>query len=336
MSHGHELVFGVFSPDGSQVLTASQGPATLWLLDRSPQVGFLAEASVEDSPEESRPTSSSAGGSRSLRISREDHSVQVLEADGTDGRLIHGQAGVASLSPSGSKLASVSYEQRLQIWDAEGEAQPVEQPEVDESEGWSIIDVSFSPDETRVVTTSNFATATVWKTEGGEPPIELPTVNAEYDLNADAPRARAMFSPDGSLVLISSSDGVNHLWSADGTGESVVLRGPARFVSGLNEQGQRVPDFLDATFSPDGSRVVVAGSHMWRLRDELARELWTATTYCVEPGMRTRLLGESQDEAREAYNRCTKRVECLADLGAYSSAEPVDPGPCLGDLEATP
>jgi WD40 repeat protein len=66
----------------------------------------------------------------------------------------------------------------------------------------------------------------------------------------------ASFSPDGTRVAVGCADGTAWVWSADGKGEPLVLRGHESPV-------------LSASFSPDGLRVVTAS---W---DKTAR-VWSA------------------------------------------------------------
>jgi dipeptidyl aminopeptidase/acylaminoacyl peptidase len=109
----------------------------------------------------------------------------------------------------------------------------------------------------------------------------------------------AAFSPDGTRVVTASYDHTARVWRADGTGKPVVLRG--------HEGGVK-----SAAFSPDGTRVVTASSDHtarvwradWATLIDLLRE---STSACLTPADRRRYLGESEDEARAAWEVCERR-----------------------------
>jgi hypothetical protein len=67
---------------------------------------------------------------------------------------------------------------------------------------------------------------------------------------------RAAWSPDGKFIVTASSDKTARVWSADGTGEPLLLRGHEDTV-------------YSAAWSPDGKRIVTAS------RDKTAR-VWSA------------------------------------------------------------
>jgi WD40 repeat protein len=64
-------------------------------------------------------------------------------------------------------------------------------------------------------------------------------------LRGDAPLRSAAFSPDGERVVTTSDDGTVRVWSADGRGEPIVLRGHTAASTA-------------AVFSPDGRRIASA------------------------------------------------------------------------------
>jgi WD40 repeat protein len=103
----------------------------------------------------------------------------------------------------------------------------------------SLTDAIFSPDEREIATASYDGTARIWSKSTRDEPLVL---------NGDI-QWEAHFSPDGKRIaaptrLGAAKDGNTALvWSVDGSGEPVVLRGHQDSV-------------YTANFSPDGSKVV--------------------------------------------------------------------------------
>jgi WD40 repeat protein len=134
------------------------------------------------------------------------------------------------------------------------------------------------------------------------------------------------------------------VWSADGLGEPLVLRGHdgwvfwaefspdgRRTVSSSRDKTVRIwqadgsgePIVLighdlpvtQARFSPDGGRVVSASlDHTVRVWHDLGPvaldnpRLWAATSYCMPIERRIELLGMSPEQARRDRQRCVERV----------------------------
>jgi WD40 repeat protein len=93
------------------------------------------------------------------------------------------------------------------------------------------------------------------------------------------------------------------IWSADGTGEPIVLYRSRKAVN-------------SASWSPDGERIVVALEDksvmvfrdVERLRSPDDPALWAATTYCMPLEVRKRLLGFPEEVSRNDLERCERRV----------------------------
>ncbi|MFO0609141.1 MAG: WD40 repeat domain-containing protein [Polyangiales bacterium] len=83
-----------------------------------------------------------------------------------------------------------------------------------------------------------------------------------------------------------------------------------------------------AAFSPDGAYVVTVSDDfracVWRWRSwaSLSEMLWNATSYCVPVKKRMTLLGESGEEATEAYDKARAEVARRAAAGAYRRDPP--------------
>lgn len=112
------------------------------------------------------------------------------------------------------------------------------------------------------------------------------------------------WSPDGKRIVTTSFDTTARVWSADGTGEPLVLRGHEREVN-------------SAAWSPDGTRIVTASddttARVWtdlaEIRGSDDPRLWTGTTYCLTVERRMKLLSVSEASARADEQACRRRVE---------------------------
>jgi hypothetical protein len=153
-------------------------------------------------------------------------------------------------------------------------------------------------------------------------------------------------SPDGKRIAIASGDKTARVWSADGRGEPLVLRGHEndvctaawspdgkrilttpqdRTVRVWNADGSGEPMVLRgaagpynrAAFSPDGKRIAAASDDktvsVWTdlepLRGAQDPKLWTATTYCMPIERRIKLLNVPESTARAHQDDCLRRVK---------------------------
>jgi tRNA A-37 threonylcarbamoyl transferase component Bud32 len=136
-------------------------------------------------------------------------------------------------SRDGRRIASVSHESELKVWDVES--------------GRCVLDVSllqkahavaFSPDGKRIVTADNVGKLKVWDARTG---LLLATLEGHTSVvNGVA------WSQDGLRIVSGSSDRTLRVWDALTTRELFVLK--------------HEPAVFDVAFSPDGSRIVSAGS----------------------------------------------------------------------------
>jgi hypothetical protein len=158
---------------------------------------------------------------------------------------------------------------------------------------------------------------------------------------------------DGKQIVTASNDKTARVWSADGTGEPLVLRGHGHWVTSAafspdgkriftasydmtvrvwNADGTGEPLVLRgaagpygrAAWSPDGGSIA-APSHdhtvwVWTNLDPLRSlddpKLWTATTYCMPLDVRQRLLGFSEAQSRADLDRCQRRVREVQARGS--------------------
>ena len=224
-----------FSPDGSRVLTVSDGIARVWHSDGSgTPIGFTGYTGAVTS------ATFSPDGSLVLTVS-DDGTARVWRSDGSSTPVIFtdptNAVMSATFSPDGSHILTVS-EGTARIWRADGSGPPV----VLESNTDSVLSASFSPDSSRVLTISRnrvYWTARIWRADGSGTPINLTDPTGSV--------TTATFSPDGSLILTGHGDGTARIWRADGSGMPIGLPGHTGWVT-------------SATFSPDGSLILTASN----------------------------------------------------------------------------
>jgi WD40 repeat protein len=150
-----------------------------------------------------------------------------------------------AFSPNGTRVVTAS--DYTQVWDA-ATGQPLGAPLMQQGE---MMSAAFSPDGTRVVTASADGTARVWDVATGQP-LGAPLAH-------QVPMVRPALSPHATLVVRSSPDRIGReVWDIV-TGKVLAHR---KWVN-------------NATFSPDGSRVVTASA------DGTARVWDTATSKLI-------------------------------------------------------
>jgi WD40 repeat protein len=203
----------------------------------------------------------------------------------------------------------------------------------DKEQKW-IYSVAFSPDGSRIVTASDDRNARVWLREPGrwavkDPPIVLPHQGRVLG---------AVFSPDGRKIATSSADRHVRIWDPDGKVLRDFSHSDEVWQIGFSSDGKwLVSSSLDGTakvwdldrnvshselahplslraaaFRP-GTLEVVTGAddgavRLWRTDPgELLQYMQHASTACLKPDDRKRLLGDSDKAAQSGYAACEAR-----------------------------
>lgn len=165
--------------------------------------------------------------------------VQVLQGHTNQVR------GVA-FSPSGTRMASLSFDQSIRLWDGlTGEAIATLN-----GHNGRVLAATFSPDGRRLASASQDRTVRLWDVESGKLIALLCGHTADVYSVA--------FSPDGKYLASSACDGTARLWDVPTAERTGVLKGHGTFV-------------YDVAFHPDGERVA---SCSW---DGTVR-IWNATS----------------------------------------------------------
>ncbi len=160
-----------------------------------------------------------------------------------------------ALSPDGTRLLSGSDDWTAYLWDAISGAPLAEF----RGHGGAVLSVALSPDGSRIVTGAEDGTARLWVARPGS---EIASVRIGQ------PVSSALFSPDGSAVLLGSGeparlavqDPVVQLW------KPVSGASPVAFRARSEDLGRRAPAFrggsqappIPVAFSPDGQRILAA------------------------------------------------------------------------------
>ena len=177
-------------------------------------------------------------------------------ADGTLIRSFEGHRDIlydAELSPDGKRLATCSYDKKIEVWDADSG----KSLRTLEGHTGAIYDVAFSPDSRFLVSASADDTCKVWRVEDGQRMDTLPQpLKAEYT---------CAFSPDGQTIVAGGADNNIRVW---------------QFVS---REKPEINPMVIARFAHEGAIVKLAftrdGTKLVSLAEDRTVKAWRTSDY---------------------------------------------------------
>ena len=172
----------------------------------------------------------------------------------------HGKHAVdAAFSPSGTLLASSSYDQKVRIWNA-ASGRLLQTLEGHESD---VNGIAFSPDGTILASTSDDKEIRLWVVATGAL-LRPPLAGHTDSVNG------VSFSPDGKTLASASEDQTIGLWSLDSREASA----PTDFL-----RNGHTGEIRSVAFSPDGGLLASAGDDgrvvLWDVATGGSRLLWS-------------------------------------------------------------
>ncbi|BCH23519.1 hypothetical protein MesoLjLb_33040 [Mesorhizobium sp. L-8-3] len=243
--HKGSVGSGMFSADGSRILTASSDhTARVWDAATGEQLMLLKGhedrvSSAAFSPDGTRVVT--ASNDRTARVWDAITGDQVALLKGHEDRVLS-----AAFSPDGRRVVTAADDKTPRVWDAATGAQLAV---MKGHEGY-VRSAAFSSDGSRIVTAADDKTARVWDAVTGE---QLALLKGHADTVWSA-----AFSPDGRRIVTAADDKTARVWDAVTGDQVALLKGHESSVS-------------SAAFSPNGTRVVTGS---W---DDTAR-VWNAAT----------------------------------------------------------
>jgi Planctomycete cytochrome C/WD domain, G-beta repeat len=165
----------------------------------------------------------------------------------------------AELAPDGKRLATCSYDKKIEVWDADS-GKPLRTLE---GHTGAIYDVAFSPDGRFLVSASADDTCKVWRVDDGQRMDTLPQpLKAEY---------ACAFSPDGRTIVAGGADNNIRVWQ-------FVAREKPEINPMVIARFAHEGAITRLAFTRDGTKLVTLAEDrtvkVWRTSDYSELKLW--------------------------------------------------------------
>ena len=293
---GRKLQGVQFSPNGQRILAWSDsGKTYIWSINGGDTTLPAEHGSVwhaEFNPDGGR-----------VVVGYDDGAVLIWKTDGSGSHISLGgkQAHTetvfrAAFSPDGLRVLTVSKDGTARLWRSDGSGDPITITGASPGKDW-LENCAFSPDGKKFVITSGNGRAWVFPADGQGKPTVLRYTS---DLAHIGSILSVVFSSDSNRIVTAGGvDGIVRIWQADGSGQPMTLSGHEGTVTW-------------AAFSEDGSRVISTSedgtARIWRTGwRELVSYLRSMTSASLTAEERMIYLGESESDARAAYEAAEKR-----------------------------
>ena len=307
--HTTGLYTALFSPDGKEIVTASQdGTARIWSASSHRQLAVLTEP--RGRPYIALRSAAFSPDGRLIVTASQDATARIWDASSHQQLAVLSEPNLRSLvnglddaafSPDGSLIVTAGNDGTARIWSASTRQQLAVLPDPGFN---SFNSAAFSPDGTEIVTASTDGTARLWSTASGKQLLVLAG-------HTDAVRMAA-FSPNGHTIVTASNDGTAKLWDVAPLERQVVL-------------AQSGPIY-DAEFSPDGQELVTASqdgnARIWSARNHhqlaILREpgdnTFNTLTSAVFSPNREQIVSASEDGTARIWSaRSHKQLAVLSE-----------------------
>ena len=168
-----------------------------------------------------------------------------------------------TFSPDGTRLASVSEDQRACLWDTATGALLA----TCRGHASKVLTAAFRPDGARLLTTSSDGTVRQWDVATGR------EVEPPYDHHTGEVTA-AVYSPDGRWAASAGSDRTVRVWRAGGRQDVAILHGHTGIVTAV-------------AFTPDGRRLVTLSEQsMLTIAGDDTVRVWDVDSRATLPVLR--------------------------------------------------
>ena len=239
--HNNSVYSVAFSPDGSQIASAS-GDSTvkIWSVNGKEMQTLIGHSS------EVRSVAFSPNG-KQIASASEDGAVKIWSIEGEELLTLKGHNNSVysvAFSPNGEQIVSASYGGIIKMWSVDGK-------ELLTLKGHnsSVYSVAFSPNGKQIASASNDGTVKIWSIEGEELLTFKGHNGSVYSV---------AFSPNGEQIVSASGDRTIKIWSVDGR-ELLTFKSHNNFV-------------FNVTFSHNGKQIASASKdgsiRLWSIDGE--------------------------------------------------------------------